>query len=58
MEAGSRVVFETYDCFENQIQSENVAFQELDWNQINLAGPGYVKGAELGDKNKNIFKIV
>ena len=27
-------IFETYDCFENQIDSEDVAFQELDWNQL------------------------
>ncbi|TKI80645.1 acetamidase, partial [Bacillus wiedmannii] len=30
IEVGSRVVFETYDCFENQIESEDVVFQELD----------------------------
>ncbi|QUG84352.1 acetamidase/formamidase family protein [Bacillus nitratireducens] len=50
VEGGSRVVFETYDCFENQIDSEDVAFQELDWNRINPAtGPVYIKGAEPGD---------
>ena len=42
VEIGSRLVFETYDCFENQIDSEDVVFQELDWNRIN-------KGAEPGD---------
>lgn len=30
VEIGSRLVFETYDCFENQIDSEDVVFQELD----------------------------
>ncbi|MFV8517040.1 acetamidase/formamidase family protein [Bacillus sp. SBS7] len=50
VEVGSCVVFETYDCFENQIDSEDVAFQELDWNRINPAtGPIYIKGAEPGD---------
>lgn len=50
VEIGSRLVFETYDCFENQIDSEDVVFEELDWNRINPAtGPVYIKGAELGD---------
>ncbi|MFF1991777.1 acetamidase/formamidase family protein [Bacillus mycoides] len=50
VEIGSRLVFETYDCFENQIDSEDVVFQELDWNRINPAtGPVYIKGAEPGD---------
>ena len=30
VEIGSRLIFETYDCFENQINSEDVVFQELD----------------------------
>ncbi len=29
VEIGSRLIFETYDCFENQINSEDVVFQEL-----------------------------
>ena len=29
VEIGSRLIFETYDCFENQIDSEDVVFQEL-----------------------------
>ncbi|HDX9610228.1 TPA: acetamidase/formamidase family protein [Bacillus toyonensis] len=50
VEIGSRLIFETYDCFENQIDSEDVAFQELDWNRINPAtGPVYINGAEPGD---------
>ncbi|EJQ44419.1 hypothetical protein IEE_02609 [Bacillus cereus BAG5X1-1] len=50
VDTGSRIVFETYDCFENQIDSENVVFQELDWNRINPAtGPVYIKEAEPGD---------
>ncbi|EOP10813.1 amidase [Bacillus cereus B5-2] len=50
VEIGSRLVFETYDCFENQIDSEDVVFQELDWNRINPAtGPVYINGAEPGD---------
>ncbi|PEZ25908.1 acetamidase [Bacillus anthracis] len=50
VEIGSRLIFETYDCFENQIDSEDVVFQELDWNRINPAtGPVYIIGAEPGD---------
>ncbi|ANC19575.1 acetamidase [Bacillus cereus] len=50
VEIGSSLVFETYDCFENQIDSEDVVLQELDWNRINPAtGPVYVNGAEPGD---------
>jgi amidase len=48
--AGSRVVFETCDCFEDQITSADMDFGELDWNRINPAtGPVYVEGAEPGD---------
>lgn len=47
---GTRIVFETCDCFENQITSVDTPFAELDWNRINPAtGPVYVKGAEPGD---------
>ncbi|HDR4601585.1 MULTISPECIES: acetamidase/formamidase family protein [Bacillus cereus group] len=50
VEIGSRLIFETYDCFGNQIDSEDVAFQELDWNRINPAtGPVYISDAEPGD---------
>lgn len=47
---GSTIVVETCDCFENQIQSADTVFTELDWNKINPAtGPVYVEGAEPGD---------
>lgn len=50
VEPGDVVTFETCDCFEDQIQSADTAFQELDWNRINPAtGPVYVEGAEPGD---------
>ncbi|MCY0894572.1 MAG: acetamidase/formamidase family protein [Acidibacillus sp.] len=46
----SKVVFHTCDCFEDQIQSENMDFGELDWARINPAtGPVYVENAEPGD---------
>ncbi|GAX90064.1 acetamidase/formamidase family protein [Effusibacillus lacus] len=47
---GASVAFETCDCFEDQIQSADAQFSELDWNRINPAtGPVYVEGAEPGD---------
>ena len=47
---GDRVVVHTCDCFEDQIQSEEQDFGELDWERINPAtGPIYVEGAEPGD---------
>ncbi|MFF0828345.1 acetamidase/formamidase family protein [Brevibacillus sp. NPDC003359] len=50
VEAGSIVTFETCDCFEDQIQSADTAFQELDWNRINPAsGPIYIEETEPGD---------
>ncbi|MCL2573582.1 MAG: acetamidase/formamidase family protein [Defluviitaleaceae bacterium] len=48
--AGSRVIFETKDCFGGQITCETDAFDGLDWGRINPAtGPLYVEGAEIGD---------
>ncbi len=50
VEAGASVVFETSDCFENQILSQTTEFQALDWNRINPAtGPVYIEGTEPGD---------
>lgn len=47
---GSRVVFETCDCFENQIQTADTTIQQLDWNRINPAtGPIYITDAIPGD---------
>jgi amidase len=50
VEAGSQIVFETCDCFENQIQSQSTIMNQLDWNRINPAtGPIYINGAMPGD---------
>lgn len=47
---GSKVVFETCDCFENQIVSENQSIDSLNWDHINPAtGPLWIEGAEPGD---------
>lgn len=48
--SGSTIRIETYDCFKNQIQSEDTVVEEIDWNEINPAtGPIYVDGALPGD---------
>lgn len=47
---GDAIMFETCDCFEDQITSVDTPFNELDWNRINPAtGPVYIEGAEPGD---------
>jgi amidase len=48
--AGEQLEIETYDCFENQITSNDATYQALDWDKVNPAtGPIYVNGAEVGD---------
>ncbi len=50
VDSGSTMIFETCDCFENQIKSSDMVFDQLDWNRINPAtGPVYINGAEPGD---------
>jgi len=50
VDSGTQVVIETYDCFENQITSNDVSYQGLDWDKVNPAtGPIFVNGAEAGD---------
>lgn len=48
--SGSTVTIQTYDCFQNQIQSEQTEVTAIDWDKINPAtGPLYVEGAIPGD---------
>ncbi len=48
--SGETLVFETLDCFENQIQEECQYLSGIDWNHINPAtGPVFVEGAMPGD---------
>lgn len=50
VDSGATVEIETYDCFENQIQSSDTQMDALDWNRINPAtGPIYVNSAMPGD---------
>ena len=47
---GDTVVFETFDCFSNQIRSNDQLFSSVGWDKINPAtGPLFVEGADVGD---------
>ncbi|SMP54337.1 acetamidase/formamidase family protein [Anoxynatronum buryatiense] len=49
-DSGSKVIFETCDCFQNQITSEAQSVDTLNWDHINPAtGPLYVIDAQPGD---------
>ncbi|NCU16695.1 hypothetical protein [Pallidibacillus pasinlerensis] len=44
--SGTEVEIETYDCFLNKIESEDMPFNEINWDQVNPAtGPIYVEEA-------------
>ncbi|WP_432353040.1 acetamidase/formamidase family protein [Sporosarcina sp. A2] len=48
--SGTTIEIETYDCFKNQVQSEDTKISGIDWDAINPAtGPVYVNGAVPGD---------
>lgn len=48
--SGTTIEISTYDCFENQIQSEETAIAAIDWDRVNPAtGPIYVEEAQVGD---------
>ncbi|MCA0988445.1 acetamidase/formamidase family protein [Guptibacillus algicola] len=50
VKTGETIEISTYDCFENQIQSEDTEITGIDWNRVNPAtGPIYVEGAMPGD---------
>ncbi|MCW1928074.1 acetamidase/formamidase family protein [Bhargavaea beijingensis] len=50
VESGTTIEIETYDCFENQVQSADTKIGGIDWERINPAtGPIYVEGAQPGD---------
>lgn len=53
VESGSIVIYETYDCFTNQITSEEQASSSVDRAKINPAtGPLFIEGANPGDTLK------
>ncbi|MBY6269511.1 acetamidase/formamidase family protein [Parageobacillus thermoglucosidasius] len=47
---GSQITIETYDCFQNQIRSNNTEINSIDWERINPAtGPIFIETAQPGD---------
>lgn len=47
---GDTIVFETFDCYSNEITSENQVIAASSWDRSNPAtGPLYVDGAKPGD---------
>ncbi|NLC97324.1 MAG: acetamidase, partial [Erysipelotrichaceae bacterium] len=56
---GETVIFETRDCFNNQLTSDDSSIGTLDWDCINPAtGPVYVENATVNDTLKiEILKI-
>ena len=50
VKSGSEVIFDTCDCFSDQITAADTVFQALDWQRINPAtGPVYIEEAQPGD---------
>ncbi|MCY6371318.1 acetamidase/formamidase family protein [Clostridium ganghwense] len=48
--SGETIIFETYDCYNNQIKSENQSFNSIKNELTNPAtGPLYIEEAETGD---------
>lgn len=50
VKSGTTIRIETYDCFQNQIQTADTEVSTIDWDKINPAtGPIYVEDAMPGD---------
>ncbi|GLC90545.1 acetamidase/formamidase family protein [Lysinibacillus piscis] len=50
VQSGDTITFETYDCFTNQVISEEQVVEALDWQKINPAtGPVFIEDAAVGD---------
>lgn len=50
VDPGTTIEIETYDCFQNQVQSTDTKISGIDWDRINPAtGPIYINGVQPGD---------
>ena len=59
VKSGTDVVFNTCDCFSDQIMAKETEFTQLDWQRINPAtGPVFIEGAEPGDVLKVKIKRI
>ncbi|SHF86193.1 amidase [Caldanaerobius fijiensis DSM 17918] len=53
------VEIETYDCFSDQIKTNEDTLEKLDWNRVNPAtGAIFIEGAEPGDTLKVIIEKI
>ncbi|WP_026485630.1 acetamidase/formamidase family protein [Caldanaerobius polysaccharolyticus] len=53
------VEIETYDCFSDQIKTNDDTLEKLDWDRVNPAtGPIFIEGAEPGDTLKVIIEKI
>jgi len=51
--SGSRLIFETKDALDGQVQNENQGFDSMNWDRVNPAtGPVAIEGAQSGDALK------
>lgn len=56
---GEEIVFETRDCFSNQIRTERDLLESVNWNEINPAtGPVYIEGVHPGDTLKVVIEDI
>ena len=50
IESGEEITIESYDCFKNELKSENDSLDEFNWDYVNPAtGPVYRNDAKPGD---------
>ncbi|WP_391204156.1 acetamidase/formamidase family protein [Psychrobacillus sp. L4] len=53
IQSGENVLFQTFDCFTNQIQSDEHLITTIDFSKVNPAtGPVYIEGASPGQTLK------
>lgn len=59
VDSGETIEIETYDCFENQVTSNETHLDKIDWAKINPAtGPIFVNNAQKGDTLKVTIKEI
>jgi len=50
IESGEQITIESYDCFKNELKSEEDNLEEFNWDYVNPAtGPIYINDAKPGD---------
>lgn len=59
VDSGAQLIFETCDCFGDQITDETMILDSIDWNRINPAtGPVFINGAKPGDTLEIIIQDI